>query len=105
MIKEALQALQNKQIILYPTDTVWGIGGDATSAEVVEKIYQLKQRTDHKALIALVKDIKMLTSYIDEIPETAIPYLKEIRPTTLIYPKGINLASNLMGLDLSLIHI
>ena len=71
MIKEVLHALQNKQIILYPTDTVWGIGGDATSSEVVEKIYQLKQRTDHKALIALVKDIKMLTNYVDEIPETS----------------------------------
>ena len=99
MIKQALHALQNKQIILYPTDTVWGIGGDATSVEVVEKIYQLKQRTDHKSLIALVKNIQMLTSYVDEIPETAIPYLKEIRPTTLIYTKGINLAPNLMGSD------
>ena len=59
MIKQALHALQNKQIILYPTDTVWGIGGDATSVEVVEKIYQLKQRTDHKSLIALVKNIQM----------------------------------------------
>ena len=99
MIKEALLALQNKQIILYPTDTVWGIGGDATSSEVVEKIYRLKQRDDHKAMIVLVKDTEMLTFYVSEIPETAFPFFEEARPTTLVYPNGINLASNLMGAD------
>ena len=60
MIDEVLAALEKKQTILYPTDTVWGIGGDATAPEVVEKIYKIKQRADHKALIVLVKDIEML---------------------------------------------
>ena len=64
MIDEVLAALEKKQTILYPTDTVWGIGGDATAPEVVEKIYKIKQRADHKALIVLVKDIEMLKEYV-----------------------------------------
>ena len=60
MISKVLVALEKKQTILYPTDTVWGIGGDATSSDVVEKIYKIKERPDHKALIVLIKDIEML---------------------------------------------
>jgi len=64
MIKETVAALQQQKIILYPTDTVWGIGGDATDAAVVKKIYQLKQREDNKALIVLVNSEAMLKSYV-----------------------------------------
>ena len=99
MIDEVLAALEKKQTILYPTDTVWGIGGDATAPEVVEKIYKIKQRADHKALIVLVKDIEMLKEYVQEIPEVAFSFLEEERPTTLVYPQGINLADNLLGQD------
>ena len=97
MIDKVLTALENKQTILYPTDTVWGIGGDATSKKVVEKIYALKQRADHKALIVLVKDIEMLSKYVQEIPEQAFAFLEEERPTTIVYPKGIQMATNLLG--------
>jgi len=99
MIDKILTALENKQTILYPTDTVWGIGGDATSKKVVEKIYALKQRADHKALIVLVKDIEMLSKYVQEIPEQAFAFLEEERPTTVVYPKGIQMATNLLGED------
>jgi len=99
MIHKALAALDNKQTILYPTDTVWGIGGDALDPEVVQNIYALKQRVDHKALIVLVKDMVMLKKYVQEIPEVAFKFLDEERPITLIYPKGIHLASNLIGSD------
>ena len=99
MIDKVLTALENKQTILYPTDTVWGIGGDATSKQVVEKIYTLKQRADHKALIVLVKDIEMLSKYVQEIPEQAFAFLEEERPTTVVYPKGIQMATNLLGED------
>ena len=99
MIDEVLAALEKKQTILYPTDTVWGIGGDATAPEVVEKIYKIKQRADHKALIVLVKDIEMLKEYVQEIPEVAFSFLEEEHPTTLVYPQGINLADNLLGQD------
>ena len=60
MIEEIVAALHEKKVILYPTDTVWGIGGDATDFEVVKKIYTLKRREDHKALIILVDSKKML---------------------------------------------
>ena len=97
MIDKVLTALENKQTILYPTDTVWGIGGDVTSKQVVEKIYTLKQRADHKAFIVLVKDIEMLSKYVQEIPEQAFAFLEEERPTTIVYPKGIQMATNLLG--------
>lgn len=102
MIKETVAALQQQKIILYPTDTVWGIGGDATDAAVVKKIYQLKQREDHKALIVLVNSETMLKSYVESIPEAALTFLNSDRPTTIIYPQGIGFAANLLGEDSSI---
>ena len=102
MVEETLAALNKKQIILYPTDTVWGIGGDATDFEVVKKIYSLKQREDHKALIVLVDSKKMLQSYVEYVPRQVFQYINTDRPTTFIYPKGIGFASNLLGSDSSI---
>ena len=102
MIKETVAALQQQKIILYPTDTVWGIGGDATDAAVVKKIYQLKQREDNKALIVLVNSEAMLKSYVESIPEAALSFLNSDRPTTIIYPQGIGFATNLLGEDSSI---
>jgi len=99
MVEKALTALQNKELVLYPTDTVWGIGGDATDPSVVKKIYALKQREDSKALIVLVNSITMLKKYVENVPESALLLLEEDRPTTLIYEKGKNLAPNLLGQD------
>ena len=102
MIEETVAVLHQKKIILYPTDTVWGIGGDATDFEVVKKIYTLKRREDHKALIVLVNSKKMLESYVQSIPDQAFSFINSKRPTTFIYPKGIGFATNLLGADSSI---
>ncbi|MFI1770805.1 L-threonylcarbamoyladenylate synthase [Thalassobellus citreus] len=99
-IKKALQILKEGGLILYPTDTVWGIGCDATNTEAVKKIYELKQREDNKALICLVTDDRMLKKYVKNIPEAAISIIGiSEKPTTIIYDDAQNLASNLMAED------
>ena len=102
MIETTVDALLQKKLILYPTDTVWGIGGDATDSKVVQNVYRLKQREDHKALIVLVASKEMLESYVESIPKQADSFLESDRPTTVIYPKGVGLAHNLMGEDSSI---
>jgi L-threonylcarbamoyladenylate synthase len=102
MIETTVDALRQKKIILYPTDTVWGIGGDATDSKVVQKVYHLKQREDHKAMIILLASKEMLEFYVDSIPNQAASFLEGDRPTTVIYPKGVGLAHNLMGEDSSI---
>ena len=87
-------------LILYPTDTVWGIGCDASNAEAVKKVFQLKQREDNKALICLVADDRMLNKYIKKIPEVAYEILEiSEAPITIIYDEPQNLAPNLIGSD------
>ena len=68
-IEKSLEVLKKGGLLLYPTDTVWGIGCDATNAEAIEKIYQLKNRPGAKALICLVSDFKMLNQFVEEVPE------------------------------------
>ena len=102
MIEEIVAVLHEKKVILYPTDTVWGIGGDATDFEVVKKIYTLKRREDHKALIVLVDSKKMLRSHVESIPVQAFDFIDSEHPTTVIYSKGIGFASNLLGYDSSI---
>jgi len=100
ILKETIKVLNSERIFLYPTDTVYGVGCDATSEKAVSKIYQLKQRDDSKALICLVKDIEMLADYVEAIPEKAFNYLENTdRPTSIIYPKAKNLAPNLVAAD------
>ena len=99
IITEALKNLNALKTILYPTDTVWGIGGDATQAEVVKKIIALKKRAASKSLICLVNSLEMLQEYVPKIPEEALPYLKSEHPTTIIYENPQRLASNLVAPD------
>jgi len=102
-IKNALTTLKQGGIILYPTDTVWGIGCDATNYEAVEKIYKLKARQDSKSLICLVSDFKMLNQYIQEIPEIAYDLLKHAtKPTTVIYDRPLHVSKNLISKNNSL---
>ncbi|WP_034040987.1 L-threonylcarbamoyladenylate synthase [Wocania ichthyoenteri] len=99
-IKNALQVLKNGGLILYPTDTVWGIGCDATNPEAVKKVYKLKQREDSKALICLVADDRMLKKYVKKIPEAAYSIIDiSEKPITIIYDDAQNLASNLIADD------
>ncbi|WP_339649509.1 L-threonylcarbamoyladenylate synthase, partial [uncultured Salegentibacter sp.] len=102
-IQNALATLKRGGLILYPTDTVWGIGCDATNAEAVEKVYKLKNRHESQALICLVSDYKMLNQFVEDVPEVAYDILKFARkPTTIIYDDPIRVAENLIADDNSL---
>lgn len=99
-INKALEVLKKGGLILYPTDTVWGIGCDATNPEAVKKVYALKQREDSKALICLVADDRMLKKYVKKVPEVALNIIDVTdKPTTIIYDDAQNLASNLIAED------
>lgn len=99
-VENSLNHLKQNNLLLYPTDTVWGIGCDATNQKAVKRVYALKQREDSKALICLVNSVEMLSDYVEEIPPKALPYLKTAdRPITIIYPKAKNFAPNLIAQD------
>ena len=91
-------------VILYPTDTVWGIGCDATNADAVRRVYKIKQRDDSKALICLVDSDARMQRYFRSVPDVAwqlIDSLKDndVKPTTLILDGAVNLAENLIAED------
>jgi L-threonylcarbamoyladenylate synthase len=99
-IKKALEVLRNGGVILYPTDTVWGLGCDATNEEAVKRIYNIKQRVDNKAMLVLMDSTAKLQAYVTEIPDLAWDLIEmSTKPLTIIYPQGKNLASNLLGDD------
>ena len=99
-IEESLNALNNGGLILYPTDTVWGLGGDATNAETVSKIYALKNRQDGKSMIVLLADEKEISKFVTQPDPKIFDYIKGIhKPTTFIYEGGINLAANMIQDD------
>ena len=92
--------LSEGKIILYPTDTVWGIGCDATNSEAVKKIYTIKNREESKSLIILVDSFEMLAKYLKSVPKEAMEYLNNTtKPTTIIYSDPINLAQNTIASD------
>lgn len=96
----ALDTLRRGGIILYPTDTVWGIGCDATDSEAVKRIYELKRRADSKAMIVLVDSEAMLERHVEEVPDVAFQLIEaSVRPTTIVYDKGMNLAPELLAAD------
>ncbi|WP_109098625.1 L-threonylcarbamoyladenylate synthase [Aquimarina sp. AU58] len=99
-IQNAINTLKKGGIILYPTDTIWGIGCDATNAEAVDKVYALKKREESKSMICLVSDFKMLQQYIEEVPEVAYDILKYAsKPTTIIYDRPLHVAENIIADD------
>ena len=99
-IKRAVEAMRKGGVILYPTDTVWGIGCDATNAEAVKKVYAIKQRDDSKALICLVDSDARLQRYVRDVPDVAWQLIDCCdRPTTLILDGAVNLAPNLIAYD------
>jgi len=105
-LQEAVRVMKAGGIILYPTDTVWGIGCDATNMEAVNKIFALKQREDSKAMLCLLDGAGKLQGYVD-VPDAAWQLLEatreeegmEQRPITIIYPHARNIASNLIAED------
>jgi L-threonylcarbamoyladenylate synthase len=99
-IKAAIEILGQGGIILYPTDTIWGIGCDATCEEAVKKIYAIKQRHDEKSMLILLDEADKLTQYMAEVPEIAWNILDVTdKPITIIYPNAQNLAGNLIADD------
>jgi len=99
-IVKAVEVLRSGGIILYPTDTIWGIGCDATNPEAVKRIYEIKQRTDAKSMLVLMENPNLLNSYITEVPEIAWDLIEVAdNPLTIIYPGAKNLAPNLVAAD------
>jgi L-threonylcarbamoyladenylate synthase len=99
-IEHCLQVLKNGGLILYPTDTVWGIGCDATNAGAVQKIYYLKKRPDEKAMIVLVAEERDILQYTASPDMSVFDYLQQAqKPTTVIYDNAVGLADNLIGAD------
>ncbi|HPT20456.1 MAG TPA: L-threonylcarbamoyladenylate synthase [Bacteroidales bacterium] len=99
-IKNSLTALKNGGIILYPTDTIWGLGCDATNPSAVEKIFKIKSRSENKSLIILVDGEQMLERYVKDIPEIAYELTGvSDDPLTIIYSKGKNLAPGVCSED------
>jgi L-threonylcarbamoyladenylate synthase len=97
---KSLEVLTKQQILLYPTDTVWGIGCDATSEEAVNKVFKLKQRSETKSLIILVDGLEMLQKYVPSISKEILNLLKSTtKPTTIIYNNPIGLAKNVVATD------
>ena len=103
-IRNAVETMRKGGVILYPTDTVWGIGCDATNAEAVKRVYEIKQRDDSKALICLVDSDARMQRYIRNVPDVAWQLIDSLqdsdaKPTTLILDGAINLAENLIADD------
>lgn len=102
-IKEAIKVMQEGGLILYPTDTIWGIGCDATNPEAVQKVYDLKQRSDSKALIVMLDSEAKLNYYLEEVPDLAYDLIEMAdKPLTIIYDNARNVAPNLLAEDGSL---
>jgi len=99
-IEQCLTVLENGGIILYPTDTVWGIGCDATNENAVAKIYALKNRIESKSMIILVAEESEILQYTSPLTNQIFDYLKGIqKPVTVIYPNAKNLAKNIINID------
>ena len=99
-IKKAVEVMRKGGIILYPTDTIWGIGCDATNAEAVARVYQIKKRDDSKALICLVDSDARLQRYVRNVPDVAWDVMElATKPTTVILDNAVNLAPNLIAED------
>jgi L-threonylcarbamoyladenylate synthase len=99
-IEACLRVLESGGLILYPTDTIWGIGCDATNEEAIEKIFTLKKRIETKALIVLIADERSLLQYVASPHIEVFDYIQGVsKPTTIIYENAIGLASNLLAED------
>jgi L-threonylcarbamoyladenylate synthase len=99
-IKEACKILRSGGVILYPTDTIWGLGCDATDEKAVKKVYEIKQRTDSKAMLVLVDHVGKIQNYVGQMPDIAWDLIEmSDKPLTIIYPGARNLASGLLAED------
>lgn len=99
-IDNTVEVLKSGGSILYPTDTIWGIGCDATNAKAVEKVYKIKRRSETRSLIVLVEKVEDISAYVDQVPEIVFDIMDGIKdPLTIIYQKGKNLAKAVLASD------
>lgn len=99
-IRKACEVLEQGGLILYPTDTIWGIGCDATNEAAVQRVYELKKRADHKAMLVLIDSEAKLDRYVEEVPDIAWDLIEVAdKPLTIIYSGAKNLAPGLIGED------
>ena len=99
-VEKALEILRTGGVILYPTDTIWGVGCDATNAEAVRRIYQIKQREDSKSLIILVAEERDILQYVAAPDLAVFDFIeKQTRPTTIIFENAVGLPDNLVAQD------
>ena len=99
-IKKACQVMREGGVILYPTDTIWGIGCDATNEDAVRRVYEIKQRQDSKAMLVLVDSSVKVDFYVRDVPEVAWDLIDLAdKPLTIIYSGARNLAANLLAED------
>lgn len=99
-IKKACQVMREGGVILYPTDTIWGIGCDATNEEAVRRVYEIKHRADSKAMLVLVDSAVKVDFYVQDVPEVAWDLIELAdKPLTIIYSGARNLAPNLLAED------
>ncbi len=99
-LKKAVEILRSGGVILYPTDTIWGIGCDATNPEAVKRIYEIKKREDSKSMLVLMENPALLERYVDDVPEVAWDLVEiTTTPLTVIYQNAKNLAKNLIASD------
>ena len=99
-LKKACEVLRKGGVILYPTDTIWGLGCDATNEEAVKRIYEIKQRSDTKSMLTLLDSANQLDRYVNDLPEIAFELIEVAnKPLTIIYSGAKNLAKNLIAPD------
>jgi len=99
-IKKCLEVLNNGGVILYPTDTIWGLGCDASNEEAVKKVFDIKRRIDSKSMLVLMENINLLERYVNKVPDVAYDLIELTdKPLTIIYSGAKNLASGLIAHD------
>ena len=99
-IKKACEVMNRGGVILYPTDTIWGIGCDATNEEAVKRVYEIKQRSDSKSMLVLLDNPAKLQVYVKDVPDIAWDLIELAdKPLTIIYDGAKNLAANLLAED------
>ena len=99
-LEQTIQVLKKGGTILYPTDTIWGIGCDATNSKAAEKIYKIKQRAQQQSFIVLLDNADKLKEYVEQVPSIAYDLISQyVRPLTIIYPEAKNIAKNVMAAD------